>query len=135
VGVELLEASVLDLNKYKLRKTHQLGSFKYDPGKYYADDEKQHPVPPQETTTTTTPSNNHSGEGGSIEEVPLDKASFEDELEAPWNQYAWAEELRLRVSRLKMLFTVPFVERIIVVGSLCGSLYYCSFPDQRPSWF
>lgn len=32
-------------------------------------------------------------------EIMLDKATFEDEIEAPWNQYAWAEEMRLRVSK------------------------------------
>lgn len=94
VGVELLEASVADLNKYKLRKTHQFGSFKYDPGKYYASEKKEDTV--QEVPNVEEQAS--SNKEGIIEEVPLDKASFEDESEAPWNQYAWAEELRLRVS-------------------------------------
>jgi hypothetical protein len=35
IGVEMLEASVADLNPYNMRKTHQFGNLiNYDPGKY-----------------------------------------------------------------------------------------------------
>ena len=86
-----------DLNKHKLRKTHQVGSFKYDPGKYYTSDDddikKEHDRKAEDEAAVL------------LEEVPLDNASFEDELEAPWNQYAWAEELRLRVSKIQQHIT------------------------------
>lgn len=91
MGVELLEASVSDLNKYQLRRTHQFGNFKYDPGKYFkgkGDQQRQQ-------------AEDQSDQGLSEadeEEMLLDKAGFEDEFEAPWNQYAWTEEMRLRVS-------------------------------------
>ena len=109
VGVELLEASVSDLNKYKLRKTHEFGSFKYDPGKYYASSEDKrggggdsqiNDKKPDEDTRVPRPTNNNRNSDGLVEEVRLDAATFEVELEAPWNQYAWAEELRLRVSSI-----------------------------------
>ena len=80
--MEILEASIADLNKYKLRKTHQVGTYRYDPGKYYNDPataDDSHADPNSEETT----------------QVRLDP--FQELLEAPWNQYAWAEELRLRV--------------------------------------
>lgn len=105
VGVELLEASIADLNKYKLRKTQQFGSFKYDPGKYYTassdDNNKKENGDNNGDSNTMPPATNESSSSVIVEEqVPLDKASFEDELEAPWNQYAWAEEMRLRVRQL-----------------------------------
>jgi hypothetical protein len=87
VGVELLEASIADLNKYKLRKTQQFGNFKYDPWKYYAND-KTEPVDANEESSSSDNPNGTSNK----------RSTFDDELEAPWNQYAWAEELRLRVS-------------------------------------
>lgn len=91
VGVEMLEASVADLNPFKLRKTHQFGKYKYDPGKYYGSEKNK--VKNQDERE------NDDDEIDEVDqaEVSLDKASYDDEIEAPWNQYAWAEELRLRV--------------------------------------
>jgi hypothetical protein len=88
IGVEVLEASVADLNRFRLRKTHQVGNFKYDPGKYYGSN-KGIPKPKDADEE--------------IEEVDqaemfLNTAAYEDEIEAPWNQYSWIEEMRLRVS-------------------------------------
>jgi hypothetical protein len=90
VGVEVLEASVADLNRYKLRKTHQFGKYKYDPGKYYGSNKKQ-------LNQDERASDNDEIDEVDPADVSLNKASYEDEIEAPWNQYAWAEELRLRV--------------------------------------
>lgn len=78
------------MNKYKLRKTQQFGNFKYDPGKYYANDKTDSgPVDANEALSSNEKQNQTTNK----------RSTFEDELEAPWNQYAWAEELRLRVSR------------------------------------
>jgi hypothetical protein len=92
VGVELLEASVSDLNRYKLRKTHQFGNFKYDPGKYYGSNKNQ-------LVQVDTARDDDEIDEVDQEEVLLNKATFEDEFEAPWNQYAWADELKLRVRK------------------------------------
>lgn len=90
VGVEVLEASVADLNRFKLRKTHQVGSFKYDPGKYYGSKKDDQ-----------NPSNGHDEiDEVDQDEILLNTAVYEDELEAPWNQYSWIEEMRLRVRLL-----------------------------------
>jgi hypothetical protein len=102
VGVELLEASVSDLNRYKLRKTHQFGSFQYDPGKYYGKTKKQlvrieRGDDDDEIEEPDDGDHNDNGEG---EDVMRHKATHEDEMEAPWNQSAWMEELRLRVRSL-----------------------------------
>lgn len=102
LGVELLEASVADLNRYELRKTHQFGNFKYDPGKYY----DMSRVPTRNRPAAAS-SNEHEELDGAVDDeqvhdditiASLDIANYEDEIEAPWNQYAWAEEMRLRVS-------------------------------------
>jgi hypothetical protein len=84
---------VENLNRFKLRKVHQVGKLKYDPGKYYG---------------KKASSMNHivrDGDDQEIEEAgseeaedAMTSAAHEDELEAPWNQYAWIEELKLRVS-------------------------------------
>ena len=95
MGVELLEASVIDLNRFKLRKTHEFGSYKYDPGKYYEASSRR---------KNTVLVRQEARDDEELDEVDyedivrLDKENYEHEIEAPWNQYAWAEELRLRVS-------------------------------------
>lgn len=89
VGVEIMEASVADLNRFRLRKTHQVGSFKYDPGKYFG--EKTDDLNPKDADDEM--------EEVDQAEFLLDLSSYEDEIEAPWNQYSWIEEMRLRVSR------------------------------------
>ncbi|MGK3757460.1 MAG: hypothetical protein ACI8RD_009774 [Bacillariaceae sp.] len=82
VGVELLEASISILNRYKLRKKQSFGNYTYDPLKY----------------------NNNDHDDDEIDEVhyegerPTKDKATSDEIEAPWNQYAWMEELRLRIN-------------------------------------
>jgi hypothetical protein len=104
VGVELLEASVADLNRFKLRKTHQFGDLKYDPGKYYESKNKNavQQVEQQPRDDEEIDESDHE------DVVRLDKENYEDEIEAPWNQYAWAEELRLRVSASRCHFNAVF---------------------------
>jgi len=125
IGVEMTEASVADLNPHNLRKTHQFGNYRYDPGKW------------SKTTSTANESNNSGEEQSQVEvaeEVTVDEngttvavtaaeetrqkqkhssnvkkdgpdggtvlATEDDEYDAPWNQYAWIQELQLRVSTL-----------------------------------
>ncbi len=79
VGVELLEASVSNLNRYKVRKKQSFGNYTYDPGKYYD-------------------SSTNENSDDETDENDKDKIEKSDEIEAPWNQYAWMEELRLRIN-------------------------------------
>jgi hypothetical protein len=91
LGVELIEASISDLNPLSQRKTHQFGNIEYDPGKYYGVTKKQ----------TGKVKGDRVKQQQSDEEVDQDQVlmpSHQDELKAPWNQYAWTEELGLRVS-------------------------------------
>lgn len=118
IGVEMTEASVADLNPHNLRKTHQFGNYRYDPGKYTSktnvnqkSDGEEHEsenVTVDETTVTvtveqetklpskpaTTNVKKDGPDGGTV------LATDEDEYDAPWNQYAWIQELQLRVSMI-----------------------------------
>ena len=94
VGVELLEASVENLNVYKLRKIHQVGNVKYDPGKYYGRKNAKN----SKVVRVERDGDDDEMEEADQEEILVENATHEYELEAPWNQYAWIEELRLRVS-------------------------------------
>jgi hypothetical protein len=94
VGVELLEASISDLNPMKLRKKQSIGDYSYDPGKYYSQTEKNNNA--EADTYLEVDEDN-------IEKLdPYSESSLEREtvleMEAPWNQYAWMEELRLRIN-------------------------------------
>jgi hypothetical protein len=88
---------------------HQFGKFRYDPGKYTAktdssDEEVEEVVEAEKYETIVTVA---------VEEETTSKpvspkmkkhktvlATDEDEYDAPWNQYAWIQELQLRVSIL-----------------------------------
>jgi len=123
IGVELLEASVYDLNPHNMRRTYQLGSYRYDPGNYRGtnrdaggDDMLQRRmsvgvVSEQQSSSSVKKSRNRrtrhmvvtrerqkSGSGEDMEgEDGSMLASDDDEMDAPWNQYAWIEEMQLRI--------------------------------------
>ena len=69
VGVELLETSVSNLNRFKVRKKQSFGNYTYDPGKYY----------------DSTIKSNDDDEIDEIDEgqMPTDEERS-DEMEAPW---------------------------------------------------
>jgi hypothetical protein len=124
IGVELLEASVADLNPHNMRKTHQFGNLvSYDPGKYATrpvadrttnnnnieeEGEEEKPVATAATTGGGTSIRKDSEEGPVL-------ATADDEIDAPWNQYAWIEELQLRVSRRNIFFRCYCFFSLLVV--------------------
>eukprot|EP00978_Attheya_sp_CCMP212_P007733 scaffold17975_cov55-Attheya_sp.AAC.2 len=130
IGVELLESSVFDLNPNNMRKTWQLGeSYRYDPGKYSkmkvrpGEEEEE-----EEIVNNVNHDDNDNNDdmnnddivtdddsdkrGSNITAVKEEKgsmsggnddttvATIDDEVHAPWNQYAWIEEMQLRVSNI-----------------------------------
>ena len=159
IGVDLLEASVYDLNPHNMRRTYQFGTFSYDPGKYTGGrSRKNNRQPPsadllqrrrtvntlqrQRRSVVATSSKteakgkekddkgyadpeeemeeqSHGEEMMSTEEITSSQsvkdgvaarydgptqgeenqvlATEEDEVDAPWNQYAWIEEMNIRV--------------------------------------
>jgi hypothetical protein len=84
VGVEIMQASFAALNPHNMRKTRQLGQYKYDPGTY-----------------TNSNSNSMAGDSGGISTDTATTSPQEQQLDPediPWNQHAWMEEVKLRVS-------------------------------------
>lgn len=137
IGVEILEASVYDLNPHNMRRTYQIGSYRYDPGKYQERSNNSIGQSSQDMVQrrmsinsglgkvgsevaiikSNTRASNSSiagsnkdeseekeeiGFGGGQTTVQYEEktvlAEDEDEVDAPWNQYAWIEEMQIRVS-------------------------------------
>lgn len=136
IGVELLEASVYDLNPNNMRRTYQFGKYKYDPGKYGS--ARDGPGDMLQRRMSVSPSGSglnirRKGKdvvtvtmnGGEIKQTNDDEigvadveesiqdgdlqegsntdaemtvlAEEEDEVDAPWHQSAWIEEMQIRV--------------------------------------
>ena len=137
IGVELLEASVYDLNPHNMRKTYQLGSYRYDPGKYRSmtkepgeamltrratvgggsrivkdrnQEEKDYVKETKggggdatnagvkEVDGHVVEKEEHSSHKSKLKRVATVISADDDEIDAPWNQYAWIEEMQIRVS-------------------------------------
>ena len=117
VGIELLEASFADLNPRNLRKIRQLGEYHYDPGKYTSVISE---------TSTAKSSSTNAGTRSHVVDTTAPKIQTQvqetkpvnpnDELDAPWNQYAWMEELSLRVSA-KCIFVNAYITYTVL--ALC----------------
>jgi len=125
LGVELMEASIANLNPRNLRKTRQVGAYHYDPGKY--------------STSNGEASNRSSSrqQGGASknkpEEEEYQQVQEDDELEAPWNQYAWKEEIKFRIYGL-----VPFGDSLEAASRweryFTGHRYKQTISSERPLW-
>jgi hypothetical protein len=90
-GIQILQASTAALNPNGMRHNVQVGNYRYDPGKYFASNPKKQrarELHPEESRKE--PEQPHS--------QPSDRQPPCNELDAPWNQYAWLEELQLRIS-------------------------------------
>ena len=103
IGVEILEASIMNLNPNNIRRTYTSKSmYKYDPGKY--SDKKQNEddgIADVDETTSEDPE-----EAATVPKNTTIHGKQEDTRTAPWNQYAWLEEIHLRVSHLHITFTL-----------------------------
>lgn len=118
VGVELLEASISNLNRFKVRKKQSFGNYTYDPGKYY--------------DSTANDKNDDAVDGSDGGQMPLDKERS-DEMEAPWNQYAWMEELRLRING-HIKFDAPVEKSSTFARMFYGNNYKSTVPAVTKVW-
>lgn len=113
IGVEILEASIMNLNPNNIRRTYTSKSaYKYDPGKYSSKkhDEsdgsfekerlQRHETDSGIADVEETTEELHEEAAAAIEDNNNIKGrdETEDTRTAPWNQYAWLEEIHLRVS-------------------------------------
>ena len=112
IGVELLEASVMDMNPLNLRRIYTFGGYQYDPGKYSASaktkikeetkEEKEKEKEKEKGDSEETNKNGKEDKHGTPDRKVKKNSKVKDvhskqEIEAPWNQYAWIEEMHLRV--------------------------------------
>jgi len=125
IGVEILEGSIMDLNPNNIRRTYTSTSGKM---------RKSHSVyPPKladgvadvdeanefETETEVKEVETESEEDLNESEEATDKMNtLENERTAPWNQYAWLEEMYLRINGI-----VPFSEPIHRAHTISQWLY------------
>jgi hypothetical protein len=116
VGVELLEASISNLNRYKLRKKQSFGNYTYDPLKYNKNDRDDDEIDEV-----------HEGER------PTKDKATSDEIEAPWNQYAWMEELRLRING-QLNFDAALEKSSMYERLLFGNHYKSTVPAVYKVW-
>ena len=166
VGIELLEASVADLNRYQLRKTQKFGSYKYDPGKYF-DDNTTTNKNATSNTNSTTEGSGHDNDDDEMDGIDVDyedydydyefdkhtnyddddddgadgrgsshasrNTALQNEMEAPWNQTAWKEELSLRINGQVQfdaaMESAPKLQRL-----LWGKVYKSTIPTVHTVW-
>lgn len=105
IGLEILQVSLADLNPHQLRKTHQVGTYRYDPGKYYDDSSSSSSAAGRRRRAEDDAEKKRRSRHGdetdnkdtSTPPPVLLLDPEEEQREAPWNQYAWMEEIQLRV--------------------------------------
>jgi hypothetical protein len=145
IGVEILEVSIVNLNPNNIRRTYTSKSaYKYDPGKYsdnsgqnssdekcskslqrhetdsgIADVEETNELVDENALTNdaTTESDTIIGE--------IDKN--QDYRTAPWNQFAWLEEMHLRVRNFALLSCLSFFETLTYLLLCVTDTWTCTF--------
>eukprot|EP00804_Cyclotella_cryptica_P011447 CCRYP_016397-RA/>CCRYP_016397-RA protein AED:0.02 eAED:0.02 QI:83/1/1/1/1/1/2/1128/408 len=127
IGVEVLEASIMNLNPNNIRRTYtSKTAYKYDPGKYAMsnasrDGEDNDTADADETGNSQAATDTgiadveeatevqakNDGEDYDEKDELKNSTEIGDVRTAPWNQYAWLEELHSRV-RLLSVSTCTF---------------------------
>mmetsp|Transcript_25381 Transcript_25381/g.38339 ORF Transcript_25381/g.38339 Transcript_25381/m.38339 type:complete len:492 (+) Transcript_25381:55-1530(+) len=126
-GVELLEASVSNLNPRNMRRTYQGGSLM----KYNIDEGHEQ----EDKLKNVAETDDKGGDSSKALKLPEETnlSTDDDELDAPWNQYAWIEELQIRVQG-----RVPFGGTLSPSSSLTrlifGNVYKFEVPSSRALW-
>ena len=117
IGVEILEGSIMDLNPNNIRRMYSAGSSKIRttqdiyPTKYategVADVDEANDAENVDEEEVATDLRQELNESEQTDNNRLNN-TLENERTAPWNQYAWLEEMYLRVSANRLLSCVTF---------------------------
>ena len=129
VGVQVLEANTGALNPHNLRKTHQFGKLRYDPGKYATINRKKSVVVQEAAAEKVAV----DAAAAAVAGTDLVRATAEDELQAPWNQHAWTEEVMLRIGG-KVGFGAPMEAAGQWSRYFYGSTFRSTVPSSRSGW-
>jgi hypothetical protein len=97
-GIQVLQASTAALNPNGLRHNLQVGSYQYDPGKYFARNPKTAKGKDHQPDDSATTGQNHQPTKEQLLRETSHESPLWSEMDAPWHQYAWLEELQLRIS-------------------------------------
>ena len=107
IGAEILEGSIMDLNPNNIRRTYTSTSNKMRknenviPAKYaegVADDDEANELENEDESEVEEVEIESQQNRNEFEDIDDRMDSLENERTAPWNQYAWLEEMYLRVS-------------------------------------
>ncbi len=148
IGAEILETSVLDLNPNNIRRFYTSSSKKYhyDPGKFTTKQQQDHAsgiadADEAEIIETALDQNNYNPfdeeqlavQAKQYEEKDIDDPDYE--RAAPWNQYAWLEEMHIRIHGL-VPFGAPMKRAPIISQWLYGRIYHqsISISSSREGW-
>lgn len=148
IGAEILETSVLDLNPNNIRRFYTSTSkkYRYDPGKYTtkqhqddasgiaeSDEDEIADASLEQTNNNTVTEEQFTTQSNDFEEKDIDDPDYE--RTAPWNQYAWLEEMHLRIHGL-VPFGAPMQRASVVTQWLYGRIYHQSIPisSSRGGW-
>jgi hypothetical protein len=157
IGAEILEASIMDLNPNNIRRTYTSTSmskkrYSYDPGKYSAgqsggsDDEDDESgvadVDEAEVEEENLEMKNGVGNESQYTIEPFDDDLGESDIDdpgyeriAPWNQYAWLEEMTLRINGV-VPSGAPMQRAHFLSQLFYGRIYRQSIPasSSRGGW-
>eukprot|EP00584_Thalassiosira_punctigera_P019548 CAMPEP_0172558848 /NCGR_PEP_ID=MMETSP1067-20121228/81230_1 /TAXON_ID=265564 ORGANISM="Thalassiosira punctigera, Strain Tpunct2005C2" /NCGR_SAMPLE_ID=MMETSP1067 /ASSEMBLY_ACC=CAM_ASM_000444 /LENGTH=666 /DNA_ID=CAMNT_0013348301 /DNA_START=5 /DNA_END=2008 /DNA_ORIENTATION=+ len=159
VGVEILEASIMNLNPNNIRRTYTSVSgdnwrkrtYKFDPGKYTQtegnasdddnddecgiadvdeDDAEKETLEPQACADARQIKEPANDDP---EEIDIDNPDYE--RTSPWNQYAWLEEMHLRANGV-VPFGAPMQRAHPLSRWMYGRIYRQAIPasPSRGGW-
>ena len=121
VSVEILEADVGRMNPSNIRRIHQYGTLRYDPGKY----------------AVTSPRKDRTRKNKSKRDVESlrddEETKLINEMQAPWHQQAWREEAMLRISG-QVRFGETMQEADVWTKRLFGYQYQSTVTSSSRSW-
>jgi len=138
IGAEVLELSVKDLNPQNIRRAYTVSSKRwkqttYNPVDKYKSDNAIADVE-EEDIEEDVENDEHDehqlveqNDSDDFEDMDIDIDDPQYEREAPWNQYAWLEEMQLRIHGY-MPFGQPVSRAHYISQLLYGRIYHQSIP-------
>ena len=115
VSVEIMEADIGRMNPSNIRRIHQYGTMRYDPGKY----------------TVTSPRTDRRAKRKSLRDD--EETRILNEMQAPWHQQAWREEALLRISG-QVKFGETMKETNSWTKRFAGNQYGSTVSSSSRSW-
>ena len=127
IGAEVLELSVKDLNPQNIRRAYTVSRKSWKQTKYQSDnavaDVEEDIEEEEENDEHDKQQLVEKNDSDDFEERDIDDPQYE--REAPWNQYAWLEEMQLRIHGY-IPFGQPIRRAHYISQLLYGRIYHQS---------